>query len=68
MGVFLTNREGAVAERESDSEHDYSRYESMRIEEVNEELRNFGIDPRPTIDAVKELVRQNLADRHREKS
>jgi hypothetical protein len=39
-----------------------ARYEAMSKEEIVIELRNAGIDPQPTIDAVRELVRRKLAE------
>ena len=71
IGAFFTkDREGAVGDLDSDSfhDHDHSIYESMDEAEINEELRKAGIDPRPTIDAVKQLVRQKLIQSRRETS
>jgi hypothetical protein len=38
-----------------------NRYETLPLNEVQEELRKAGIDPAPTIAAVKALVEENLA-------
>lgn len=37
-------------------------YERMKAEEIDAELRHFGIDPRPTIEAVKKLVHDKLEE------
>ena len=39
-----------------------ARYESMSAEEVADELRQFGISPQPTIDAVTALGEAKLAE------
>jgi hypothetical protein len=38
-----------------------SRYETLPLDEVREELRIAGIDPVPTIAAVRKLVEDSLA-------
>lgn len=37
------------------------RYETMPLEEVHEELRAAGINPAPTIAAVKQLIEDRIA-------
>jgi hypothetical protein len=41
-------------------EQDIERYATMPEEEVDRELREAGIDPQPTIDAVRALVEKTL--------
>jgi hypothetical protein len=38
-----------------------SHYETLPLDQVREELRTAGIDPAPTIAAVKKLVEDSLA-------
>lgn len=38
------------------------RYENMSADEINAELRTYGIDPQPTIKAVTTLVRKKLEE------
>jgi hypothetical protein len=38
-----------------------SHYETLPLDQVHEELRTAGIDPAPTIAAVKKLVEDSLA-------
>jgi len=42
-----------------------SRYANMPIDQVNARLRALGINPQPTIDAVRNLVEQKLKHHHR---
>lgn len=48
---------------DDDTEADITRYESMPLNEVNEELRRAGIDPARTVEAVKRLIRERLGGR-----
>ena len=38
------------------------RYEKMAVEEIDAELREAGVDPRPTIDTVNDLVDDKLEE------
>jgi hypothetical protein len=45
-----------------------ARYETMPLERVERELHNAGIDPRPTIAAVKALVAKTLRHKRERRS
>jgi hypothetical protein len=51
-----------MAHAKEDLDAEIRRYETMPIEEVNAELARLGIDPQPTIDAVKKLVEAKLKE------
>jgi predicted HTH domain antitoxin len=46
---------------DKDLDAEIARYEAMSTEEIEAELREHGIDPQRTVDAVRELVRRKLA-------
>ena len=54
-----------MAQAREDLDEVIRRYETMPIEQVNAELAERGIDPQPTIDAVKKIVNEKLKQRHR---
>ena len=61
-----TKRKAAVVELE---DPEIARYEQMSDAQVEKELAKFGIDPRPTIKAVTELVTNRVAEwRKRQRS
>lgn len=62
IGAFNLNPEGVMGEWDSGSDHEESIYATMPENEVNELLGKLGINPRPTIDAVKQLVKQKLRE------
>lgn len=47
--------------------HGVADYETMPIEHVRKELHDAGIDPGPTITAVKTLIAEALQHRRRER-
>jgi hypothetical protein len=66
---FASGGEGVMGECQDDSDSSpiddpvVAKYRSMSRDAVNAELRNAGIDPQPTIDAVKQLIREKLTGR-----
>jgi len=63
----IRNAKAPIANRPAGIDHDSAieRYETMPAEQVNEELRQAGIDPRPTIETVRRLLDKHLARRKR---
>lgn len=51
----------SVEEVDSHPDSDVKRYETLDIKKVRAELREHGINPKPTIEAVNRLVASALA-------
>lgn len=64
----MTEPKAAPAPVCRDENDPVKKYESLPLDEVVDELRGHGIDPRPTIKRVLNLVRSKLEGREHRKS
>lgn len=60
IGTFLAPEESTDLALEAVTNADIERYATMPLARVNAELREHGIDPTKTIEAVNRLVQASL--------